>query len=62
MNFPIGAGLLMDHFGYGSPFLLSGVLVLLTLTLTTDMDGYARPKSRPAEAESQTVPERSAHA
>ncbi|MGH7704165.1 MAG: MFS transporter, partial [Gemmatimonadales bacterium] len=60
--FPIGAGFLMDRLGFGSPFLLSGVLVLLTLALTTDMGGYARPKSGSVEAERQAVHERSAHA
>ena len=38
--FPIGAGLLMDHYGRASPFWLSGVLVLLTLALTGAMESY----------------------
>ncbi len=33
--FPIGAGFLMDHAGVGLPFVLSGILVLVTLPLTS---------------------------
>ena len=48
--FPIGAGILMDRYGYGTPFWLSGILVLLALTLTTQMEGYAKPKPAPVPA------------
>ncbi|HEV8358423.1 MAG TPA: MFS transporter [Gemmatimonadales bacterium] len=40
VGFPIAAGLLMDRFGVGVPFWVSGLLVLLTLPLTLAMAGY----------------------
>ncbi|MEO8295986.1 MAG: MFS transporter [Gemmatimonadota bacterium] len=41
--FPIAAGILMDHFGIGVPFVVSAVLVLLTLPLTGAMASYLAP-------------------
>ncbi|HTE46005.1 MAG TPA: MFS transporter [Gemmatimonadaceae bacterium] len=41
--FPIGAGLLVDHFGPGLPFMVAGVLVLATLLMTASLEEYARP-------------------
>src|SRR6185436_8910048 len=41
--FPIGAGLLMDHFGRATPFWVSGLLVLATLGLTGAMESYLTP-------------------
>ena len=41
--FPIGAGLLVDHFGPGLPFLVAGILVLATLLMTGSLEEYARP-------------------
>jgi MFS family permease len=38
--FPIAAGALIDRFGVGVPFWLSGLLVLMTLPLTLAMAGY----------------------
>lgn len=49
--FPVGVGLLMDHGGRAAPFWVAGTLVLLTLTLTTQMDGYAKPRAAPAPAD-----------
>jgi len=40
--FPIAAGYAMDRFGYGSPFLVAALLVLVTLPLTGAMAGYAK--------------------
>jgi len=40
--FPVAAGYAMDRFGYGSPFLVAALLVLLTLPLTGAMAGYAK--------------------
>lgn len=40
--FPIGAGWVMDHFGHGVPFAIAAALVLLTLPLTSAMQGYAK--------------------
>jgi hypothetical protein len=39
--FPLAAGAAMDHLGLGFPFVIAGVLVLATLTLTTSMEDYA---------------------
>jgi MFS family permease len=41
--FPIGAGLLVDRFGPGLPFLVAGMLVLATLLMTSSLEEYARP-------------------
>ena len=38
--FPVAAGVLMDRFGRATPFWISSVLVLLTLTLTGAMESY----------------------
>ena len=38
--FPVAAGLLMDQYGKGVPFWLSGILVLGTLALTGAMESY----------------------
>jgi MFS family permease len=40
--FPVGAGILMDHFGRATPFWLSGLMVLATLGLTGAMESYMR--------------------
>jgi MFS family permease len=37
--FPIVAGAMVDYFGAGVPFMIAGILVLLTLTLTSSLDG-----------------------
>jgi multidrug resistance protein len=39
--FPVGAGFVMDRLGYGTPFLIAALLVLITLPLTRAMAGYA---------------------
>jgi MFS family permease len=55
--FPIGAGITMDSFGLGVPFVIAGVLVLVTLPLTGAMASYLRPTDQPittAERLSQT--------
>ena len=41
--FPLAAGVAMDHLGLGFPFVVAGVLVLGTLTLTTSLEDYASP-------------------
>jgi multidrug resistance protein len=45
--FPVGAGLLMDHYGRATPFWLSGLMVLATLGLTGAMESYMS-STRPA--------------
>jgi multidrug resistance protein len=40
--FPIGAGLLVDHFGPGLPFMVAGLLVLGTLVMTGSIDSGLR--------------------
>jgi MFS family permease len=40
--FPIGAGFVMDHLGRGVPFAIAAGLVLLTLPLTSAMQGYVK--------------------
>jgi predicted MFS family arabinose efflux permease len=37
--FPLGAGLIVDRFGVGVPFMLAGLLVLATLGLTRSLVG-----------------------
>jgi hypothetical protein len=39
--FPLAAGVAMDHLGLGFPYVIAGVLVLATLSLTTSMEDYA---------------------
>ena len=39
--FPVAAGLAMDRFGYGTPFMIAALMVLVTLPLTGAMAGYA---------------------
>ncbi len=38
--FPVAAGFVMDRFGYGTPFLIAALMVLVTLPLTGAMAGY----------------------
>jgi len=45
--FPLAAGVAMDHLGLGFPFVVAGVLVLGTLSLTTSMEDYAAPRVSP---------------
>ena len=40
--FPVAAGYVMDRFGYGTPFWIAAILVLVTLPLTGAMGGYAK--------------------
>jgi hypothetical protein len=37
--FPLGAGLIVDRFGPGVPFMLAGLLVLATLALSWSLEG-----------------------
>jgi multidrug resistance protein len=46
--FPIAAGLLMDRFGVGVPFWISGILVLATLALTGTLGGVEIARRRVA--------------
>jgi hypothetical protein len=43
--FPVGAGLLMDRFGVGVPFWVSGILVLATLPFAWALAESMRPES-----------------
>ena len=43
--FPLGAGLLYDHFNPGAPFWAGAILVIATLFLGTNMEAYMRPKA-----------------
>jgi hypothetical protein len=38
--FPITAGLLVDHYGPGLPFMLAGLLVFGTLFMTASLEKY----------------------
>ena len=51
--FPIAAGVMMDRFGMGIPFLVSGLLVVLTLPLASAMESYAPAKSSCFERSSE---------
>jgi MFS family permease len=44
--FPIATGIVMDHFGMGTPFVIAGALVVATLTLTTSLEAHALPPAR----------------
>jgi MFS family permease len=46
--FPIGAGLLMDHFDVGVPFWIAGALVLVGLPLTRGIGAEAPAAAAPA--------------
>ena len=48
--FPIVAGAMMDRFGRGTPFLLSGFLVLLTLLLSGKVKQFREDEHPPAVA------------
>jgi MFS family permease len=50
--FPLMAGYGMDVLGKGVPFVIAGVLVMLTLLLTIAMEDYAQP---PIAASPQTA-------
>jgi MFS family permease len=41
--FPIVAGALVDRFGPGVPFVVAGVLVLMTILMTASLEEYLRP-------------------
>lgn len=43
--FPIGAGFLMDRWGTGAPFWISGVLALLALGLTSGLGALVTPRA-----------------
>jgi MFS family permease len=43
--FPVAAGLLMDHFGVGVPFWISGLLVLATLPFAGGLAESLPPES-----------------
>jgi len=43
--FPIGAGLLIDRYGPGLPFLIAGLLVLATLFMTASLESYGAEKA-----------------
>jgi MFS family permease len=47
--FPIAAGMLMDRYGEGVPFWVSGALVLATLPLARAMSGYLKTSPRVVE-------------
>lgn len=48
--FPLMAGYGMDILGKGAPFVIAGVLVLMTLLLTVAMEDYAQPPIAAARA------------
>lgn len=48
--FPIGAGILIDHYGSGVPFWIAALLVLATFPLTTAMESYLAPTRPVPEA------------
>jgi multidrug resistance protein len=39
--FPIFAGLIVDHYGSGPPFMVAGLMVLATLLMTASLEKYA---------------------
>lgn len=44
--FPVAAGYVMDRFGYGTPFWIAALLVLVTLPLTGAMGTYAHARAQ----------------
>jgi MFS family permease len=55
--FPIAAGVMMDGFGVGVPFLVSAVLVLATLPLTSAMEAYLQPREPAVEKAVEAIEE-----
>jgi multidrug resistance protein len=55
--FPIAAGVMMDGFGVGVPFLVSAVLVLATLPLTSAMEAYLQPRAPAVEKAVEAIEE-----
>lgn len=51
VSFPLATGYAMDRLGKGVPYVVAGVLVLLSLALTASMERYAEP---PASAPKPT--------
>jgi multidrug resistance protein len=43
VSFPLATGFAMDRMGKGVPYVVAGVLVLMTLFLTASMEKYAEP-------------------
>ena len=43
VSFPLATGFAMDRMGKGVPYVVAGVLVLMTLLLTASMEQYAEP-------------------
>jgi hypothetical protein len=43
VSFPLATGFAMDRMGKGVPYVVAGVLVLLTLILTASMERFLEP-------------------
>ena len=57
VSFPLATGYAMDRLGKGVPYVVAGILVLLSLVLTTSMERYAEPPaSTPKPAPEITPP------
>jgi multidrug resistance protein len=56
VSFPLATGYAMDRLGKGVPYVVAGVLVLLSLALTTSMEGYAEPPASTPKPTPETTP------
>lgn len=56
VSFPLATGYAMDRLGKGVPYVVAGVLVLLSLALTTSMERYAEPPASTPKPSPEITP------
>jgi multidrug resistance protein len=56
VSFPLATGFAMDRIGKSIPYVVAGLLVLLSLGLTSSMERYAEPPSTTPKPEPQPMP------
>ena len=56
VSFPLATGYAMDRLGKGVPYVVAGVLVLLSLVLTTSMERYAEPPASAPKPSPELTP------
>jgi len=56
VSFPLATGFAMDRLGKGVPYVVAGVLVLLSLALTSQMERYAEPPASAPKPSPELAP------
>ena len=56
VSFPLATGYAMDRLGKGVPYVVAGILVLLSLVLTTSMERYAEPPASTPKPSPEITP------